>query len=645
MSNSLFQIRDHDQDPSQDDGRLRLVLSEDGHIRHVSGAFARLQPVLPASKAQDVIVFARPDEARRVFALKATEGDPFTLSVKAGTHAVIVGDQTVSMQFEWINLPDGRRFLMASDTDDIEPLAMTPARVMRWVDLEQTSEIDENKSNDELRHFMDLSHDVMAVARKDGVLLRLNERFTRTLGYSAITLGSLSLLDMIHSDDRAHVRSVLLGLMRADDAAIGQVIDFEARTLTVTGGIRWMEWRLKRTSDLIYAVGQDMTDIKAHETRLLQQQQQLSEAQSIGHIGHWYWKSGEDTIQWSDELYRIFGVKKDDFVPTIDSLKDTLHRRDVGRMVQAFQRAMIERNTYEMEFRIIRPDGQMRFIRCEGRCEIDEQEDVVALFGVMQDITERTHYERDLRDAKDAAERAYSAKSQFLANMSHELRTPLNAIIGFSEMMQRQLLGPIGTEKYFEYIDCIRESGEHLLDLISDILDMSKIEAGKYQLDLEKLNVSKIVHLASHMIEGRAHDACVKVEVLKIDDAIEVIADRRALLQILLNLLSNAVKFTEPGGAVDIETITREEYVAIKVKDTGIGIPANMLANVTRPFEQAANHYTRSHEGSGLGLAITKELCELHGGSLHIDSTVGVGTTVTIRLPYDASLSRRDKIR
>jgi two-component system cell cycle sensor histidine kinase PleC len=220
--------------------------------------------------------------------------------------------------------------------------------------------------------------------------------------------------------------------------------------------------------------------------------------------------------------------------------------------------------------------------------------------------------------------------------MSHELRTPLNAIIGFSEMMQRQLLGPIGTEKYIDYIAGIRESGEHLLDLISDILDMSKIEAGKYELDLEEMNAVKILRLALHMMEGRAEDAKIKISLDTRKEDMLIVADRRALMQILLNILSNAVKFTNPGGLVRIECTERPDYLSIRISDNGIGIPPNKLKHVTRPFEQAASHYTREHEGTGLGLAITKDLVELHGGSLHIDSTLGVGTTVTVRLPYDA---------
>src|SRR6185503_14615118 len=150
---------------------------------------------------------------------------------------------------------------------------------------------------------------------------------------------------------------------------------------------------------------------------------------------------------------------------------------------------------------------------------------------------------------------------------------------------------PIGTEKYLDYINGIRESGEHLLDLIGDILDMSKIEAGKYELDLEELNIAKLIRLAAHMMEGRAQDARIKLSVDAPNEDLGIIADRRAVMQILLNLLSNAVKFTNPGGSVCVECTERDEFVCIKVSDTGIGIPANKIKYIARPFEQAASHY------------------------------------------------------
>jgi two-component system cell cycle sensor histidine kinase PleC len=434
--------------------------------------------------------------------------------------------------------------------------------------------------------------------------------------------------------------------MREGGALPHVLVDFEARTLDRNRALHWIEWRVKRVEGCFYLVGHDLTTVKRHEGELLDHQQRLHEAQKIGKMGYWTWRVGDDRIEWSDQIYQIFGVKRDEFVPTIESVNRTLHRRDSGRMMQAFQRAILEKKEYDLEFRVLRPDGQTRFIRCQGRCERDSDGDVQALFGIMQDITERTQHERELREAKEAAERAYAAKSQFLANMSHELRTPLNAIIGFSEMMQRQLLGPIGTERYLDYIGGIRDSGEHLLDLISDILDMSKIEAGKYELDLEDFNLHKILRLTTHMMEGRALDGGVKL-VLDLppedmDVPQTIVADRRAVTQMVLNLMSNAVKFTEPGGSVTISCGLPSEtgYITVSIRDTGIGIPAHKLDCIAKPFEQVSNSFTRKHEGSGLGLAITKELAELHGGELRIESQMGVGTNVELVLPLDAAQSR-----
>jgi two-component system cell cycle sensor histidine kinase PleC len=211
-------------------------------------------------------------------------------------------------------------------------------------------------------------------------------------------------------------------------------------------------------------------------------------------------------------------------------------------------------------------------------------------------------------------------------------------------MIQRQLLGPVGNARYLEYVGGIRESGEHLLDMINDILDMSKIEIGKYELYLEEINVGKIIRLAVHMIEGRAHEAQVHLITEDLPEDIQTVADRRALMQILLNLLSNAVKFTNAGGSVEIKCQCELGGVAIVVSDTGIGIPKDKIGVVTMPFEQLASELTRRHEGSGLGLAITKDLIELHGGTLEIESELGIGTSVTVLLPKKIPEHKRAKI-
>jgi two-component system cell cycle sensor histidine kinase PleC len=439
----------------------------------------------------------------------------------------------------------------------------------------------------------------------------------------------------VHPDDKAAIRTSLQDLMRGDMES--SIITFECRIVSNEARSYWMVWKHKKAEGKLYSAGRDITAAKKHEQALLRREQQLLEAEAIGRMGHWHWKIGHQDLNFSDEIYRIFGVERGRFQPTLDSVNAMLHRRDADRMEQAFQRAIIEQADHEIDFRVITPAGETRHVRCQGRCEIDDTGDVIGLYGIMQDVTETMQHESALREAKDAAERAYAAKSQFLANMSHELRTPLNAIIGFSEMIQQQLLGPVGNERYLDYIKGIRESGEHLLDLITDILDMSKIEAGKYELDLEDINLPKVIRLAVHMVESRAMDAGIKIDVRIPDENLRVVADRRAIMQMTLNLLSNAVKFSHPNSKIEIECATKNHFINLRVKDHGIGIPAHKLATITNPFEQAANQYTRSHEGSGLGLSITKELAELHGGSIHIESQLEIGTTVTIRLPLDAS--------
>ncbi len=570
-------------------------------------------------------------------------------TLREGSHVLVFGDRHETMQFDRITIPGGKTFILASAgttarlPDDsffkaiAEAEAKTKNQTTRGVNkkLSCVEKICEDTPETELRNFLDMSHDLLSTSDSSGHFRRINGAFNTVLGYDDEQLYSMTFMDIVHPDDKPQVRNAMSALMY-DDAPQDRLVDFEARLTAQDGSTHWMEWRHKRCGDVIYSVGRDATAFKGNEETLRQQELMLREAQSIGHMGHWRWIVGSNDIQWSDEIYNIFGVTRDDFVPALDAVNRMTHKRDVGRLLQAFQRAIIEQNNYDMEFRVIRPDGEIRHIRCEGRCEHDSNDEVIALFGIMQDVTERTINEQHLTEAKESAERAYAAKSQFLANMSHELRTPLNAIIGFSEMMQRQLLGPIGSDRYLDYIAGIRESGEHLLDLISDILDMSKIEAGKYELDLEELNIAKVIRLAIHMMEGRATEAKIQISAEIANEALLVVADRRALMQILLNLMSNSVKFTEPAGIVRVECIERTDYVSIKVHDNGIGIPANMLKNITRPFEQAASHYTRKHEGTGLGLSITKELVEMHGGSLYIESTVGVGTTVTIRLPYNA---------
>jgi two-component system, cell cycle sensor histidine kinase PleC len=244
---------------------------------------------------------------------------------------------------------------------------------------------------------------------------------------------------------------------------------------------------------------------------------------------------------------------------------------------------------------------------------------------------------------KTRAEEANQSKSKFLANMSHELRTPLNAIIGFSEIMGSGLFGALGSEKYQEYCHDILTSGRYLLEVINDILDMSKIEAGRMQLDLEAVDVAKTLSESMRVVAGRAEDKNLTLEA-DIEQAISLVADRRAIKQIAVNLLSNAVKFTPEGGKVTVRGRVRENHIHLMIADTGIGIAPHSLRRLGRPFEQVESQLTKTYPGSGLGLAIAKSLANLHGGSMRLRSKLGIGTVVCVSLPRHAPKQGQTKV-
>ncbi len=242
--------------------------------------------------------------------------------------------------------------------------------------------------------------------------------------------------------------------------------------------------------------------------------------------------------------------------------------------------------------------------------------------------------EGELRLAKETAEIASRSKSEFLANMSHELRTPLNAIMGFAEILATEIFGPLGDQRYREYAADIHESGGHLLTLIADILDLSKIEAGKFDLVEQIVDVPELVDAAARIVGGRVAAAGLDLRTELADGLPRLRGDQRALKQILINLMSNAVKFSDQGGVIRVRAESLpDRRLRLSVTDTGIGIPEAAVARVMAPFEQVDSSLVRKRQGTGLGLPIVGALVELHGGAFKLDSTVGVGTTAEVILP------------
>ncbi|HEM46294.1 MAG TPA: PAS domain S-box protein, partial [Alphaproteobacteria bacterium] len=334
----------------------------------------------------------------------------------------------------------------------------------------------------------------------------------------------------------------------------------------------------------------------------------------------------------SPGLREVFGIEPERLRSDPDTLFEMVHREDRERVRSEYRRAWQAGAGLDAEFRIVTPSGDVKWVhnvagagRGDGEARIWD--------GIVLDVTAQKEAESKLRAIRDEAEITSRVKADFLANVSHELREPLNAIIGFAEVISQQAYGPVGVEKYVEYAHDINESADHLLAVVNDILDLSKIEAGRATLVLEDVEAGELVDSCLRLIHGRAADARLQLRRFVERSLPTLRVDPLKVKQILINLLSNAIKFTRPGGTVTLRvTAAADGGVAFSVVDTGIGIPEQELPRAIETYGQVATE-GGTREGTGLGLPLAKALTELHGGSLKIESSAGKGTTVTAWFP------------
>jgi cell cycle sensor histidine kinase DivJ len=342
----------------------------------------------------------------------------------------------------------------------------------------------------------------------------------------------------------------------------------------------------------------------------------------------------------------LFGAPASDLLSY--GMFDRVHVADRPAYLTALARAAAGEAS-ALEFRIRRtvrggrPDQGSDFVWVEMRCRagdpsrVSESSAEAEVVAVLRDISERKAQETVVASARTEAERANAAKSHFLATMSHELRTPLNAVIGFSEMLLHEDSMKIDSARRHEYAQLIHDSGQHLLSVVNLVLDMSKIETGNFAVSAEPFRPAPVIRNCCDLLALKACEGDLEIVVRVPESLPDIIADKRALKQIVLNLLSNAIKFTPQGGTVTVSATAQSNELLLCVADTGVGISADDLPRIGKPFFQAQSSYDRQFEGTGLGLSIVKGLLDLLGGRMQVASRLGAGTQITVHLPLDCA--------
>lgn len=471
-----------------------------------------------------------------------------------------------------------------------------------------------------------------------GNFIRVNQRFCDITGYSAAELQGLNFAEITHPDD-----------VEVDERQGNKLIagrrgpyTMEKRYLRKGGGIVWvrMTVTLARSQSgaphRLIGVVEDTTETISAQQALHASETRLREAQRIAHLASYQIDHRTDQRNWSPELFEILGLDPGALdAPTYDLFTQRIHPEDQELVARTLANAIARQQNYDLAHRLLMPDGSVKWIEVRGRSSFGADGKPLRSVGTVQDITAAKQAEIALRAAKDSAEKANRAKSDFLANMSHELRTPLNAILGYAQLLETGLAGPLSPQQS-EYLKDIKAGGEHLLHLIKDILDLAKIDSGRIGLKLEDLDPARVVGAALPLIERLAAAKGISLRIIPpSQDRVLVRADEVRLRQILLNLLSNAIKYNRPGGSVDIgygPAIDDAGYLRISVADTGIGIPNDRLSELFMPFSRLGIE-NQAIEGTGIGLAITRQLVELMAGKVGCESKLGEGSTFWVDLP------------
>ncbi|MBL8643320.1 MAG: PAS domain S-box protein [Rhodospirillaceae bacterium] len=468
-------------------------------------------------------------------------------------------------------------------------------------------------------------------------ILFVNKSFANLLGYEPSELLGRSIRSLSPPD----TNDATLEMVRAMRAGEGLSRDVEKPYLHRDGHMVWVRLTINIHTNFngdeeFIGIIQDLSERHRAEERLRDNEHLLNAAQTIGMIGHWVWHMDTGVIEWSEEMCRIVGYPPDDRILRGHRMEKHVHPDDVKVFRSMLDQIRDGSPAQSHEFRLIRVDGELRTVigrampihATTGRGE--------RLIGTIQDITEAKARENALRRESVKAEAANRAKTLFLANMSHELRTPLNAILGFAQLLSIGTRGGLNGDQK-EYVNSIMRGGEHLLRLINDVLDLSRIDSGHLTLSFEPINLLNVTQDVLQSFSQQAAARSISLNAVSHGGAPEIVsADRVRLTQVLVNLISNAVKFNRTGGEVCVDiTAVNEQHVRLAISDTGHGIPRDRHNEVFQHFNRLGAE-SQGIEGTGIGLALSKRLVEEMNGAMGFDSEPHVRTTFWFDLPTTA---------
>ena len=460
--------------------------------------------------------------------------------------------------------------------------------------------------------------------------------------------------NLIHPEDLDRLEQCLDRARRE-----GTPYAIELRILRVDGSIGYLDARGAAKRDdqgqiaKILGTALDITERKVAELERQNLSNRLALALSSGAIGCWDWDIQQNTILWDERMYELYGASAVDVDSDLpyEIWANGVHPDDRQAIETLLQQAALGQAVYDPEFRVVHPDGSIHHIKAYGMVVVDPEGNPKSMIGLNLDISERKRSEAERKQAEKRLQqinerlrltnaeldRATRLKDEFLANMSHELRTPLNAILGMSEGLKEHVFGSL-TDRQRQAVETIERSGTHLLELINDILDLSKIEAGKLELETALVNVQYLCESSLTFVRQMAFSKGIRLSLESVQVMSDIEVDERRIRQILINLLSNAIKFTPTDGQVTLRAGVEQQngvdHLKLSVIDTGIGIAPGDIAKLFQPFVQIDSSLSRQYNGTGLGLALVRKIAELHGGTVSVTSEVNQGSCFTLDLPY-----------